>query len=86
MYEPCIVLYCLYKISDKHQFFYENCEILYYLFLHTSPIEPMLKNVIYQTIIHSLKAGGKHEQADVIYYCKMTSVIALEGVTSFLRL
>ena len=33
-----------------------------------------------------LKARGKRALADVICYCKMASIIALDGVTSFLRL
>ena len=31
--------------------------IIYELFQHTSHIEPMLKNVIYQTIIHSFESA-----------------------------
>ena len=33
-----------------------------------------------------LKARGKCALADIIFYCKMTSIMALDGVTSFLRL
>ena len=33
-----------------------------------------------------LKARGKRALADVIYCCKMTSFMALDGVTSFIRL
>ena len=40
-----------------------------------------LKNVMYQTIIHSFGRA----LADVNCYCKMTSVMALDGVTSFSR-
>ena len=47
----------------------------------------MLKNVLYQTIIVTvLKARGNRALADVNSYCKMTSVVALDGVTSFLSL
>ena len=47
----------------------------------------MLKNVLYQTIIVTvLKARGNRALADVNCYCKMTSVVALDGVTSFLSL
>ena len=41
--------------------------------------------MIYQTIITALKVRGRRALADVICYCKMTSVMALDGVTSFLR-
>ena len=37
-------------------------------------------------IVTVLKARGKRALADVNCYCKMTSIIALNGVTSFLRL
>ena len=86
IYGLTFFLYCLYEMSDKHQFFYENCEILYYLFYYTSPIEAMLKNVIYQTIIHSFENSRKTGAGDVIYYCKMMSGMALDGVTLFLHL
>ena len=33
-----------------------------------------------------MKAGGKSVLADIICYCKMTSVMALDGVTLLLRL
>ena len=33
-----------------------------------------------------MKARGKHALADIIYYFKMTSVMALDGVTLFLCL
>ena len=46
----------------------------------------MLKTVIYQTIIHSLKARGRRALADVICYSKITSAMAVDVVTSFLRL
>ena len=46
----------------------------------------MLKNLFYQTIKSVLKARGKGTLADVNCYWKMTSVIALNGVTSFLHL
>ena len=53
-------------------------------FLHTSPIEPMLKKCfISNDIVTVLKACGKHTLCDVNCYCKMTSVVALDGVTSF---
>ena len=44
------------------------------------------KNVIYPTIIQSFEVRGKKALADVICYCKMTSVTALDGVKSFLQL
>ena len=37
-------------------------------------------------IVTVLKARGKHALADVNCYCKMTSVVTLDGVTPFLRL
>ena len=41
------------------------------------------KNVIYQTIIDRFfLARGKSAQADIICYCKMTSAMELDGVTS----
>ena len=46
----------------------------------------MVKNMIYQTIIHSFENTRKSALADVICYCKMTSFMALDAVTSFLRL
>ena len=46
----------------------------------------MQKSVIYQTIIHSFEIAEKYVLADVICYCKMSSIMALDGVTSFLRL
>ena len=33
-----------------------------------------------------MKARGKRALADVIYCCKMTSVMESDGITSFLRL
>ena len=49
--------------------------------IRTSPIESMLKKkTIYQTV---LKA---HTPADIISYCKLTLVMALDGVMSFLSL
>ena len=44
----------------------------------------MLKNMIYQTIIHSFESTRKTYPTDVIY-CKMTSVMVLDSVMSFLR-
>ena len=43
------------------------------------------KRVISNDIVTVLKARGKRALADVNCYCKMTSVAALDGVTSFLR-
>ena len=42
------------------------------------------KKVIYQTIIHSFESARTEHR--VICYCKMTSVMALDGVTLFLYL
>ena len=51
------------------------------------PIEPVLKKrVISNEIVTVLKAREKHALADVNCYCKMTSVVALDGVTSFFTL
>ena len=44
------------------------------------------KRAISDDIVTVLKACGKRALADVNCYCKMTSVGALDGVTSFLRL
>ena len=53
-------------------------------FLHTLPIEPMLKTcVISNDNVTVLKACGKRALADVNCYCKMTSVVMLDEVTSF---
>ena len=52
-------------------------------------IEPMLNKCyicISNDIVTVLKARGKRTRADVNCYCKMTSVVALDGVASFLRL
>ena len=38
--------------------------------------------MIYQTIIHSFESTRKVALADIICYCKMTSVMALDGVAS----
>ena len=46
----------------------------------------MLKKVIHHTIIHSFESARKSALADVIYCCKMTSIMALDSLTSFLRL
>ena len=51
----------------------------------------MVKNLPYivngkKHEISNNKASGKSVQADVICYCKMTSFMALDAVTSFLRL
>ena len=47
-------------------------------------MESMLKNVVYPTIMHSFESGGGGylSLADVICYCKMTSVKAMDGVTN----
>ena len=42
--------------------------------------------VISNNNVTVLKAGGKRILDDVNCYCKMTSVMVLDGVTSFLRL
>ena len=45
------------------------------------------KNVIYQLhVIHSFESASKHALADAICYFKMTSVVALDDVTSFSNL
>ena len=44
------------------------------------------KHALANDIVTVLKARGKRALADVNCYCKMTSVSALDGVTSFLRL
>ena len=44
------------------------------------------KPVISNDIVTVLKACGKGALADVNCYCKMTSVVVLDGVTSFIRL
>ena len=51
-------------------------------------IEPVLKKVLYQTIyiVSVLKACGRRARADVNCYCKMTLVVALDNVASFIRL
>ena len=47
----------------------------------------MLKKcVISNNILTVLKLHGKSALADVNCYCKMISVVVLDGVTSFLRL
>ena len=54
-----------------------------YPFKHTSPIGLMLKKgVISNDIVTVLKACGKRALADINCYCKMSSVVALDGVTS----
>ena len=46
----------------------------------------MLKNrVISNNIVTVLKGRGKCSLADVICYSKMMSMVAIDGVTSFLR-
>ena len=48
---------------------------------------PMLKKRdISNNIVTVLKAHGKRALADVNCHCKMTSAVALDGVTSFLSL
>ena len=44
------------------------------------------KRVISNDIVTVLKACGKRVLADISCYCKMTSVLALDCVVSFLRL
>ena len=44
------------------------------------------KRFISNDIVAVLKARGKRTLADVNCYCKMTSVVPLDGITSFLRL
>ena len=44
------------------------------------------KRVISNDIVTVWKAHRKRALADVKYYCKMTSLVSLDGVTSFLRL
>ena len=47
----------------------------------------MLKRcVISNDIVTVLKVHAKRALADINCYCKMTSIVALDGVTSFLRL
>ena len=47
----------------------------------------MLKRcVISNDTVTVFKACGKHALADLNCYCKMTSVVALDGVTSFFML
>ena len=40
----------------------------------------------FNEILFKLNAQGKHALAGVICYCYMTSVMALDDVTSFVRL
>ena len=52
---------------------------------YTPDTEPMLKKSdISNNIVKALKAHGKRELADINCYCKMTSVVVLDGVTLFL--
>ena len=44
------------------------------------------KRVIPNDIVTDLKSREKRARADVNFYCKMTSILALEGVSLFLRL
>ena len=44
----------------------------------------MHKRVISNDIVTVVKVHGKRPLVDVNCYCKMTSVAALDGVTSFL--
>ena len=44
------------------------------------------KRVISNNIVTVLRACGKHALADVNCYCEMTSIVALDGVMSLLRL
>ena len=53
---------------------------------HTSPVEPMLKKCNIKQLFTALKAQGQCVIADVRCYWKMTSFIAVDGVTVFLRL
>ena len=55
----------------------------YRLFEHTSPIEPMIKN---RVISNNNSQFWKRALADVSCHCKNDAVMALDGVTSFLRL
>ena len=42
--------------------------------------------MIYQTIINGSESARKALLADIIYYCKLTSIVGVDGVTSFLLL
>ena len=44
------------------------------------------KRVRSNDIVTVLKGRGKRSPSDVTCYCKMTSVVALDAVTSYLRL
>ena len=69
-------------LSHDGTFLWYYCRI----FLHTSPTEPMLKkHDISNNIVKALKAHGKRALVDINCYCKMMSVVALDGVTSFLH-
>ena len=50
-------------------------------------MEPMLRKCVTSSdIVTGFNARGKHALADANCYCKMTSVVVLDGVTLFLRL
>ena len=56
--------------------------LTYARFLHTSPIEPMLKTRYIKRYSYSFESAWKAITSN----CKMTPVVALDGVISFLRL
>ena len=63
-----------------------NCERMRHSLTHLAYRANAKKRVISNNNITVLKVRGKRALADVNCYCKMTSVMALDGVTSFLRL
>ena len=66
-------------LSEPEYLFFKLFLVSNIIFILT---ESMLKNVIYKTI-YIFESSRKHAQADIICYWKMTSVMALDGVTSF---
>ena len=67
----------------KHDKMKYKTVILKVLFEHTSPIEPMLKNsVICNNKVTVLKAGAALTSIATANRSKVTSVMAVDGVTS----
>ena len=59
---------------------------MYLILTHLAYIANAKKRVISTDNVTVLKAHGKRAPIDVNCYCKLTSVVELDGVTSFLRL
>ena len=75
-------MYLVTLINDTHR----NGTYIRLVLTHLAYRANAKKTCISNDIVTILKARGKRAQADINCYCKMTSAMALDGVSRFMHI